>query len=805
MLERSIAELRFTLRYLARTPGFSLVAILALGLGIGANTAILSGVNALLLGPMPYGNPERLVALWEDASAYDFPRNNPAPANYFDWQRYSHSFSGMAALRWSSANLTGGTRPEAIVGKGVTPNFFSVLKAYPKLGRVFSKEEDRNDAKVVVIGHDLWKRRFNGDRAAIGKTLYMDGQAYSVIGVMPPGFSYPNRMSEYWRPAHFTAEEASERGNRYLEVVARLRDGVSPSEAQVDMSAVAKRLELAYPDDDRSIGAVVVPLRSQLVGDTGSALLLLSAAAILVLLIACANVANLLLIRGAERGRELALRSAIGASRGRIIAHLLLESSLLGLAGTVAGLLFASAGIRAIQLLIPEELVNASTLSLNLPVLGFAVAVALRSVLLFGLLPAMKSSAVSLNLALKQGGRGATGSSHGLQRMFVVSQVAFALVLLAGAGLLIQTLSNLHNVTVGFPTGNLLVMATPLSPQSYQSDVDRLSFYNRVLQQVSQVPAVRSAAFSMNSPFTAEGNTISFLIEGRAPAPDDQFNDALYREVSTGYLQTLGARLLSGRLLSDLDAPALQPAVVINKTFAIRYWPHRSPVGRRIRVGDQDRIWRTVVGVIADVKERGLKLDMKPAIYLPITQVRNINPGYLVVRTATDPLSLVNSIKRAVATVDPDQPVANVKTMDEYVAGSMREQADRARLLGIFVGLALFLATLGIYGVLAYSIAQRRKEIGLRMALGADAARVTRLVVKKGLSLTAFGLLSGLLLTFVCTRAMQSLLFGVQPLDPASLLWSFAALLIAALVACLLPSIRAARASTPSLLCARNS
>ncbi len=794
MLQRSIAELRFTLRYLARTPGFTLVAILALGLGIGANTAIFSGVNALLLGPMPYGNPERLVALWEDASAFDFPRNTPAPANYFDWQRYSHSFSGMAALRWTTnANLTGGTRPESILGKGVTPNFFSVLKAYPKLGRTFTEQEDRTDAKVVVIGYDLWKRRFNGERAAIGKALYMDGQPYSVIGVMPAGFSYPDRLNEYWRPIHFTPEEARKRGNHYLEVVARLRAGVSAKEAQADMSAVASRLARAYPDDDRDLGAVVVPLRNQLVGDTGSALLLLSTAAILVLLIACANVANLLLIRGAERGRELALRSAIGASRGRIVAHLLLESGLLGFAGIIVGLLFASAGIRAIQLLIPEELVNASTLSLNIPVLGFAVAVALMSVLLFGLLPAMKSSAVSLNLALKQGGRGATGSSHRLQRLFVVSQVAFALVLLAGAGLLIQTLSNLHKVNVGFPTRNLLVMATPLSPQLYKSDVERLSYYSRVLQQVSQVPAVKSAAFSSNPPFTAEGNTTGFHIEGRAPKAEDQLNDALYREVSTGYLRTLGARLLSGRLLSDRDAPASQLVVVINETFAKRYWPGRSPLGSRIRNGDEGVVWRTVIGVISDVKERGLKLDMKPAIYLPITQVKDINPGYLVVRTATDPLSLVNSIKAAVAAVNPDQPVANVKTMDEYVAGGMREQADQARLLGIFAGLALFLATLGIYGVLAYSIAQRRKEIGLRMALGAHAANVTRLVVKEGLSLTAFGLLSGLLLTFVCTRGMQTLLFGVQPLDPASLLGSLAILLIAALLACLLPALRAAR------------
>ena len=795
MLARWLTDLRFTLRHLLRTPGFSLAAVLALALGIGANTAIFSGVNALLLGPMPYSHPEQLVGLWEDASVFGFPHNNPAPADFFDWQRQATPFSGMAALRWSNANLTGSGRPEAVVGKGVTSNFFSVLGTQPFLGRTFSEDEDHLGAKVVVLSYALWQRRFGGDLHAIGKTLHMDNEPYTVIGIMPAGFAYPDRKFDYWRPAHFTSEEAATRDNHYIEAVGRLKPGISIDRAQADLSAIASRLERTYPDSNKRIGAVVIPLRKDLVGDTGLALLLLSCAAVLVLLIACANVANLLLIRGAERQREIAVRAALGASNSSLVFHLLTESLVLGVAGTLLGLMFAAAGMRILQLLIPGKLVNSITLSLDLPVLCFAIGVSTISIAIFGLLPALQSSRLDVNRSLKQGGRSLSGSSSQLQQIFVVSQVALALVLVTGAGLLVQTLSNLQNVAPGFPSHRLLMMTMPLSPQQYNTDSKRMDFYERVIAEVESVPGVQRAALSSNPPFTAEGNTHSFRIDGRAPSPQDQFNDALYRESSGHYLQTLGAHLMSGRLLDDADSPQSQPVVVINETFARQFWPHSNPLGDKLKFNraDPKSPWRTIVGVISDVKERGLRLESKPAMYVPFTQVNQPDGDYLVVRTAVNPASVVNSIRAAIARVDPEQPVAQVSTMDETIELGIREHAEQTRVLSIFAGLALFLAALGIYGVLAYSVAQRRKEIGVRIALGADALNVTGLVLKQGMLLTGFGLLLGLGLALAFTRAMQGLLFGVAPLDPVSFSSSLLILLAASLAACLLPAVNASR------------
>ncbi len=791
-----LSDIRFTFRNLRRSLAFTTVAVLALGLGIGANTAIFSGVNALLLGPLPYSRPEQLVALWEDASAIRYPHSVIAPANFLDWQKMNHVFGGMAALRPRTDNLTDGEKPEVAEGDGVTANFFEVLGVRPVFGRTFSSQEDSTGAKVVVISYGLWQRRFNGSRTAVGQTLHMNNEPFTVIGVMPPGFAFPNRDAEFWNPIRLAPAEWGQRYSHFLQVVARLKASRSLAEAQADMSAVAFQLERAYPTTNGKLGAVVVPLRDDLVGDTRTAFLVLLVASGTVLLIACANVANLLLIRGAERQRELAVRAAVGASRGQLIRQLLIESLILSGAGALVGLFLATLGMTALQVLIPAKLVNASPLSLNVPVLCFALGVSLVSGVLFGLLPALQSSRLDLNTVLKQGGRTLSGASNNFRRIFVVAQVSMALVLLAAAGLMIQTLANLRAVELGFPTDNLLTMKMPLSPQAYQDNAKILSFTDRVTEQISALPGVRGAAFASTIPFTSIYNSRSFSIEGRPSSLSDEFDDALYRPVSASYLQTLGARLRSGRLLDRRDTPTSQRVVVINETFARQYWPKDSPLGARIRIGKTtaDNPLRTVVGVAADIRERGLQWKMKPTVYLPFTQVdERLSADYLIVRAAANSENLANSIRQAIWSVDPEQPVTKVQTMREYVDLELNSRGNQMKIFMIFAGLALFLAALGIYGVLAYSVEQRRREIGVRVALGANAVNVTGLVLRQGLALSVVGIVIGLALSVASTRAMGSLLFEVKPVDAPTFSLGVAVLFFSAMAACLIPAMSAAR------------
>jgi predicted permease len=770
-----------------------------LAVGIGANTAIFSGIHALLLGPMPYAHPERLVSVWEDASDIGFPHNNPAVANYVDWKRMNHVFTDIAALRFRVSNLTGRGRPEALLGRGVTANFFDVLGSQPYLGRTFTEQEDRAGAKLVVISYGLWQRRFGGARDVIGRPLLMDKQPYTVIGVMPAGFAFPDRRYEFWEPAYFTPKQLASRDNHYLEVVARLRPGVSLQAARADMNRVTAQLAQAYPDTNTKLDAVVVPLRTDLTGDTGTAFELLLAAAGVVLLIACANVANLLLIRGAERRRELAVRTALGATRRQIVRQLLIESLVLTGGGAVAGIFIAFLGTAGLQALIPQDLVTASPLTISNPVLCFAIAVSLMSGVLFGLFPAVQSSRLDVQDALKQGGRAIAGTSSYVRNAFVVAQIAMALGLLTGAGLLIKTLGNMRAVDVGFPSDHLLTMATNPSPQVYNTDPKLVSFSDRVIEKISQLPGVRSAAFASDIPFSSIGDTSSFEFEGRAHSREDQFNDALYREISANYLQTLGARLVSGRLIDRRDTPRSESVLVINETFARRFWPHSSPLGAHLRIGGEGP-FRTVIGVIADVRERGLQLEMKPAVYLPYTQVKRPGVDYLLVRTKTPPMALSDAVRNAIWSVDAEEPVAMIRTMDEYAALEMRDRAHEMKVFTVFSGVALFLAALGVYGVLAYAVTQRRREIGIRRALGANAANVTSLVVRQGVTLGAMGLGIGGVITAISTRAMQGLLFGVKPLDPAVFLAGATVLLVAALLACVIPSTRASRIDPASIL-----
>ncbi len=795
MVASFVSDIRGTLRSLRRRPGFALVAIAAIGLGIGANTAVFSAVQALLLGEMPYGDPHRLVAVWEDATFIGFGKNTPAPANYLDWKRMNSVFIDMAATRWATANLTGSGEAEFVLGRRVTPNFFDVLLAKPLFGRTFTAEEDRDDAPVVVISHSLWQRRFGGNPDLSKATLLMNGRTVQVIGVMPAAFAFPDRRQAFWKPFHFDAEEAAKRDTHYLEVVARLKPGVTVRQAQANLSLIAAQLTKEYPATNTHVGAVVVALQEDLAGSTGEALVVIFVAAGFVLLIACLNVANLVLARSLDRRREFAVRAALGAGRGRLISHVLGESLVLAVLGTLAGLAIGRLGIDALQALIPVDMVNAGKLSLDAHALAFCLALTAVSCLLFGLLPAITSSRVDVNDALKQGGRTQISGASLLRSGLVVSQVAFACVLLTGAGLMVQTVTRLQQLDPGFRADHLLTLwSNPIAA----SDEKKMAFLNEVQNRVRHVPGVVNAGFVSDLPFDTDGDTVSFEIAGRPAPPPGNMQDALNREVTAGYLETLGAQLVAGRFIGDQDRAGASPVVVINEWFAKNYWPGQNALGARIKFHG-DRLFQ-VVGVVKDIRERGLSYSMKPAVYVPAAQVKRSDANELAVRTTGDPSQVASAVREVFREVDASVPVMHVRTIDEMMEHEVRSQRQQMSVLSIFAGLAAFLAALGIYGVLAYSVSQRRREIGLRMALGADRQRVTAMVLRQGGKLAGVGLMVGVAMALAMTRLMENLLFDVKASDPATIALVGLVLGVVAVMACVGPARSAARVDPMKVL-----
>lgn len=787
--------LRYAFRQLRHNPSFFIIAIAALALGIGANTAIFSAVEALLLRPLPYGHPDRLVMVWEDASTIGFAHNTPAPANYVDWRAQNQVFTDMAALRYETASLTGDQAPEQALGGTVTANFFDVLQVQPFLGRPWTHEEDAARSKSVVISYNLWQRRFSGDRKIIGRSILMNGQSTTVLGVMPRDFFFPVRDMDYWTPGYFTPEVLAERDNHFLTVVARMKPGVTVAQAERDMDIVAARLAQQYPQSNSKLGAVVIPLQQEYAGDTRVGLWVLQISSIFVLLIACSNLANLLLARASGRRREIAVRVALGASPKQIVAQLLTESLILSLIGGALGLWVGDVFWRVLGRLVPQQVAGAS-FSLNLPVLFFTAGVSLAAGIFFGLIPALKSTRVSPHDALKEGERG--GESRGAMRLrdaLVVGQFAFALALLVGAGLMMQTLWNLHQVNLGFRSDHLLVSLLPLPQPKYDTDAKIRSFYRNVLAELRTKPGIVSAGFASDAPFTSEGDTEGYTIEGAPPPQPGFWNDALYREVTPGYLRSVGARLIEGHFLEDADVESSEPVVIVNEFLARHHWPGQSAVGKHLHMGGYlaKEPWRTVVGVIADVHERGLLLGMKPAVYLSTEQVKRPGADYLVVRTRQDPLGAANEVRSAVWAVDSQQPLARVRSMDTIIEDNIADRERPMVLLGIFAGLALVLACIGVYGVLAYAVAQRTREIGVRMALGASPLDVTRMIVVRGLRLGLLGLAAGVGLALVLGRLLQTLLYGVKPVAPAVYAATGGALLVIALLACVIPAQHASR------------
>ena len=793
-----LKELRHASRSLLNRPGFTAVVVLVLALGIGANTAFFSVMNAVLLRALPYPDPDRLVMVWEDVSALGFPRNTPAPANYLDWKVQSTVFEKMAAYDHQSSNLTGRGEPERIDGERVSADLFSLLGVAPALGRAFLPEEDRAGApSVAVLSDGLWRRRFGADPDLVGRTISLDSRPVLVVGVMPRGFHFPSRKSEIWVPLAMDQEESANRGGHYLEVVARLAPGASLSQAQAEMEAIAARLQKDYPRTNTNVGAVVVPLHEELVGESRPALLVLLGAVGFVLLIACANVANLLLARAASREREMAVRAALGAGRGRLIRQLLTESLILSLTGGAAGMGLSAWGAQFLGSLAPESLAPLPGPGLEKSVLAFCLGLSLLTGFLFGIGPALQVSRVDLIEQLKQGGLSRGSGRNRMRGVLVVSEIALALLLLAGAGLMLKSFARLRSQDPGFRPDRSLTMRMILSEAKYPGAAQRRAFYDRLLEKVASLPGVESQAMVSFLPLTFTGGHYSFSIEGSPVEVAANLPTAVYRAVSPQYFQTLGIPLFRGRGFTDQDWEGTSPVVVIDRILAERFWPGEDAVGKRLKLGESDssQPWQTVVGVVGNVRQIQLSAELKPEIYVSYHQEGSIfaAPRDLVVRTAGDPEALTATVRSQVWEVDPDQPVSDIQTMNQILAANLSRPRFSSLLLGAFAGAALLLSAVGIYGVISYLTEQRTRELGIRAALGADRRDILKLVVGTGLRLTLAGVLLGLAGALALGRLLSSLLYGVSASDPLTLAGVTLLLASVSILAAYLPARRALR------------
>jgi putative ABC transport system permease protein len=798
-------DIRYGMRSLLKYPGFTAVAAITLALGIGANTSIFSLVNAVLLRPLTFAEPDRLMQVFEDASAIGFPRGDVASGNYADWKRQQAVFDDMAALTPRSFSLTGEGDPERILAHAVTSNFFPLLGIQPALGRNFSAEEDKPGAgKATVVSFGLWQRRYGGQANIVGRDILLDGEKYTVVGVMPEGFQFLVSTVGLWVPVAFTPQQLADHDNHSLTVVARLRPGVTPAQADTEIQTISQRIARDHPDDAEGLRSVIVPLHEQIVGNVRRPLLMLAVAAGLVLLIACANIASLQLSRAAGRGKEIAVRAALGASRARIVRQLLAESVLLACVGGALGLLVALWSFALLKQLIPAGLTLSTSLKIDLPMLGYALIVSFITGILFGLAPALQASKIDLNEALKQGGSRTSSGVRGnkLRGAFVVGEVALALVLLIGAGLMIQTIYHLLGQYSLFHPEKLLTLRTIL-PDSKFRDVGeyqakehakRVAFHDQVLDRVNALPGVVSAGYTTAVPLSWKGGSNGVLIESRQ-AETGRKPNAIHRQISSGYFQTMGIGLRAGRYIDDRDGQQAIPVAIVNESLA-REWRGENPLGKRFKLGVPNAPWVTVVGIVADVRQVGMDVPAKPEMYLPYRQIAShpwYSPRDLVIRTTGDPTDIVAAVRREIQAVDRDQPVSNVATMEELLVKETGSRRLGMILLSVFGALALLLASLGIYGVLSFFVAQQTREIGVRLALGAQLHDVLGLVLKKGMCWALLGVAMGLVAAFALSRLLASLLFGVSATDPITFAAIALILTTVALLACYLPARRATK------------
>jgi putative ABC transport system permease protein len=791
-------DVRYSLRMMAKNPGFTFFVVAVLALGIAANSAIFSIADAVLVRPLPYRQADRLVMVWEDASSYGFPRDTPAPGNFADWKARNQVFEDMAASAFrGSFNLTGDGNPEEIPGDLVTANLFSVLGARPALGRGFIASDDVPGApRVVILSQGLFLRRFGGDPQIIGKQLWLNYEKYDVVGVMPRGFQFPDRDPQLWAPVQFTTAQLANHGNHHLQVVARLKPGVSLKVANADMAAIAKQLEQEHPSENAKVGAYAVPLREELTGKTRPALLVLQGAVCFVLLIACANVANMLLARASGRRREIAMRLTLGANRWRVARQLLTESLLLAALAGAAGLLLSTFATQLLVSLIPEGIAPMNGSGVNSHVLVVTLIISVAAGILFGILPALRVSRLDLVTSLNQGGRSGIGTGRRLRDALVVSEVALAIVLLAGAALMLRSFEKLLHLDPGFRADHLLVVRTPLPRQKYQAFALRAAFYSDVLARVARLPAVTAAGYTTWVPLTNYGGATGITVEGRPRPAPGQIPIPNCRIISDDYIRALGMKLVDGRALDQRDGTAAPPVALINQTMARNLWPGENAVGRRFKQGgfEEASPWITIVGIVGDVHQAGLDSPARPEMYLPyLQQDFGFEPEYLVVRTPGDPMLIADAVRRQVWAVDKEQPVAGAMPLEELVDDTLAPRKTQAGLLGGFAVLALLLAALGIYAVLSFTVTQRTQEFGVRMALGAQPDDVLHMVLSQGVRLFTLGASIGLAAAFALSRTLEHLLYGVSATDPIS--FGLVTLLLAGvtLLACYFPARRAMR------------
>jgi putative ABC transport system permease protein len=811
-MENLFQDLRYGFRTLVKNVGFTLVAVVALALGTGANSAIFSVINAVLLRPLPYEKPDDLMNVWGNNLKSGNAKAGISAPDFMDYQSQNSCFDGMASFAYDDFNLSGGDMPEHVQGTMVSSNLFQVLGVKPAAGRLLLDEDGQPGAdRVVVISNGLWKRRFGSDQSLIGQTIQLNGTGFTVVGVTPSNFQSPEKGDDLWIPMSFdggdrlripsstSPELLKNRAVTFLKSVARLKPGVTRHQAQEQMSSIASQLEKEYPNTNTSLGISVVPIKEEVIGDMGKALWVLGYAVGFVLLIACANVANLLLSRAAARQKEIAVRIALGAGRWRLIRQLLTESVLLALIGGVLGLGLAFGAIKLLIAINPANIPRLGEIDIDGRVLGYTLLISIMTGIIFGLVPALQATKPDLNETLKaEGARGSTGGirKQRFRSALVISEVALTVLLLIGAGLMIKSFYSLQRVKLGFNPENVLTMQVNLPSLNYSEDSQITSFYDQVIKRVQALPGVQAAGAATSIPLMDRVFTRRFIIEGRAPATPNERLTSHFRSVSHDYHRAMGISLLKGRYFTEQDREKSTPVIIINESLARLYWPDEDPLGKRINFPSDGPIWREIVGIVADVKHQKLDADSGSEMYVPYFQKPFTFMG-LVVRTGTDPAQMTNTVRNEVLAVDSTQAVYDVKTMQQMVGETVSQPRLNMLLLTIFAGIALVLAAVGIYGVMSTAVSQRKHEIGIRMALGAQANDILKMIVGQGMTLAAIGLVIGViiafLLAFFLTRVIEGFLFGVSATDLTIFIGIPLLLVVVAFLSCYIPARRATK------------
>lgn len=785
-----LRDTRYSIRQLTKSPGFTVVAIVTLALGIGATSAMFGVINGVLLRPLPFPNPDTLVLVNEIVPQYG--RFSVAPASFLDWRQQNGVFERIAAFTSGSATFADANGPERVTNATVSWDLFDLLKVQPMLGRSFTAEEDAPGKNgVIVLSHSMWQRRFGSDRAVLGRSVTLSGAPATVIGVMPPGFYYPSREAEYWTPIALNTANAS-RGGHFLGVIARLKPGVSIPQAGAEMKTIAERLAKQYPESSADESAEVIALHEQVVGDIRPALLTLLAAVGVVVLIACANVANLLLVRASVREKEIAIRTALGAGRRRLVRQMLVESLILALAGGTLGLLLAYLALTPIRTLSAGSIPRVNDISIDATVLAFALAVTVLTGIIFGLAPAWQAARAGVAGVLKEGGRSsATSGGRWVRSGLLIAEVALSIVLLVGATLLLRSFDRLTNVDPGFRADRVLAFRVSLPNASYREDHNRIAFFDTLLGRLEALPQVSAAGMVQTLPMRG-GYFLSFSVQGRpAPKPAEK-PSANHRAVSPRYFAALGIPLMRGRTFTDRDAEKAPMVAVVDEAFVQRHFPGEDPIGRGLDIGNGTDGFYDIVGVVGNVHHSGLDANPNPTMYVPYRQ-DVFSTMWIVARTDGDPAQLSAAARQAVREVDPGLPAYSLSPLENIVTDSVAQRRFSMLLLASFAVIALFLAAVGLYGVVAYTVSQRTQEIGVRMAVGAQRSDVLSMVVGGGMKLALVGVAIGLAAAMALSRLLETMLFQVAPSDPASYGATALLLLVVAALACYVPARRAMR------------